>query len=156
MQIQLISVGERMPLWVQEAFGEYAGRLPRDCRLLLKEISPARRSKTSGPAQWRAQEGERLLAAVPDNAHVVALDASGRQWSSLELADALRRWQGIGRSVSLLVGGPDGLAANCLQRADEIWSLSRLTFPHSLVRVLIAEQFYRAWSLLHHHPYHRG
>ncbi len=145
-----------MPSWVLEAYQEYAGRLTRDCRLSLKEIQAAKRSKSSGPGQWREQEGERMLAAIPDNAHVVALDASGRQWSSPELAAALQRWLVSGRPVSLLIGGPDGLSAACRQRADETWSLSRLTFPHPLVRVLIAEQIYRASSLLHHHPYHRA
>lgn len=155
MQIQLVSVGERLPAWVREGYGEYAGRLTRDCQLLLREIPSAKRGKTSNAAQWCEDEGERMLAAIPNNAHVVTLDAKGRQWSSLELASVLQRWLSLGKPVSLLVGGPDGLSAACLQRADESWSLSVLTFPHPLVRVLIAEQIYRAWSVLQHHPYHR-
>lgn len=155
MQIQLLSVSDRVPSWVLDAYGEYSRRLPRDCQLQLCEIAPARRGKTSNAVQWCAEEGERMLAAIPRNAHVVALDATGRQWNSPELAKVLQRWLATGKPVSLLVGGPDGLSSACLQRADESWSLSALTFPHPLVRVLIAEQIYRAWSLLQHHPYHR-
>lgn len=155
MQIQLIAVGERAPAWVQEAFRDYAARLGRDCRLVLREIPPAKRGKASQSSQWCEEEGGRMLAAIPNNAHVVALDTQGRQWSSPELAAVLQRWLAAGKPVSLLVGGPDGLSAACAQRADETWSLSKLTFPHPMVRVLIAEQLYRAWSQLHHHPYHR-
>lgn len=155
MQIHLIAVGERMPAWVVEGFRHYAGRLTRDCQFVLREVAAAKRGKTSNAVLWREEEGQRLLAAIPNNAHVVALDAHGRHWTSPELARVLQRWLASGRPVALLVGGPDGLSDGCSRRADEAWSLSRLTLPHSLVRVLIAEQIYRAWSLLQHHPYHR-
>ncbi len=155
MQIHLIAVGERMPAWVVEGFRHYAGRLCQDCQLTLREVAAAKRGKTSNAALWCEEEGRRLLAAVPHNAHVVSLDARGRQWSTPELALVLQRWLASGRPVALLVGGPDGLSAGCSRRAAETWSLSNLTFPHPLVRLLIAEQIYRAWSLLHHHPYHR-
>ena len=155
MQIQLISVGVRMPAWVKGGFMEYARRLPQECQLILREITPARRGKSANVAQWRGDEGARILAAVSENARVVALDVNGKLWTTHQLAETLQRRMNSGDRVSLLVGGPDGLSPPCLARADETWSLSPLTFPHPLVRVIVAEQIYRAWSLLHHHPYHR-
>jgi 23S rRNA (pseudouridine1915-N3)-methyltransferase len=97
-----------------------------------------------------------MLAAVPDNAHAVALEVNGQPWSTAELGLHLQRWMGLGRPVALMVGGPDGLAPGCLERAAEHWSLSRLTLPHGLVRVVVAEALYRAWSLTQGHPYHRA
>lgn len=145
-----------MPRWVTEAYGDYAKRLQRDCTLSLREIAPAKRGKTSTAAQWREDEGQRLLAAVSPEAHVVALDVQGAHWSTAELGAMLERWLTSGRQVALLVGGADGLSSQCLARADQTWSLSRLTFPHGLVRVVVAEQIYRAWSVMHGHPYHRA
>lgn len=156
MEIQLLAVGDRMPAWVQAGYGEYAKRLPRECRLALREVPPSKRSKTGQAIQWREQEGERILAATSPSDHVVALDLAGQLWSTEQLAGALRRWMTVGSRVSLLCGGPDGLSAPCLARAQEAWCLSPLTFPHGLVRVIVAEQLYRAWSLLQRHPYHRA
>jgi 23S rRNA (pseudouridine1915-N3)-methyltransferase len=155
VQIQLIAVGERMPGWVQTGFQEYAKRLPKECRLVLREIAPAIRGKSGGPSLWRQAEGERMLSALTGSDHAIALDVAGRTWSTEQLAASLERWLSSARRVSLLVGGPDGLSEDCLLRADERWSLSTLTFPHPLVRVIVAEQIYRAWSLLQGHPYHR-
>jgi 23S rRNA (pseudouridine1915-N3)-methyltransferase len=155
MQIRLISVGERVPAWVRSGYLEYANRLPRECQLALREIAPARRGKTTSVSQWREEEGTRMLAAVSQGSRVVALDVKGKLWTTQDLAEALQHWMTSGGRVSLLIGGPDGLWPPCLTRADDIWSLSPLTFPHALVRVIVAEQIYRAWSLLHHHPYHR-
>ncbi|TVQ90640.1 MAG: 23S rRNA (pseudouridine(1915)-N(3))-methyltransferase RlmH [Chromatiaceae bacterium] len=160
MLIHLLSVGRRMPAWVEAGVAEYARRLPPDCALRLLEIEPARRGRgKASPAQvsrWQAEEGERLLRAVPAGALVVALDERGRAWSTVELSSQLADWLAGGRDVALLVGGADGLAAACLARAERRWSLSPLTFPHGLVRVILAEQLYRAWSILRGHPYHRG
>lgn len=144
-----------MPAWVTEGYGEYAKRLPRECSLVLKEIPLAKRQKGSNVARLVADEGQRMLAAVAEGSRVVALDVAGKPRSTEDLAATLEHWLGAGRDVSLLVGGPDGLAPTCLQRADESWSLSPLTLPHPLVRILLAEQIYRAWSIVQNHPYHR-
>lgn len=155
MQIHLISVGNRMPAWVQQGYEEYAKRLPRECELLLKEIAPGKRLKNSDTAKLVKDEGIRMQAAIPSAAQVVALDIGGRPWTTTDLAAALQRWMEGGRPVALLVGGPEGLSAAARQAAHEAWSLSPLTFPHPLVRIIVAEQLYRAWSILHNHPYHR-
>ncbi|HWP00126.1 MAG TPA: 23S rRNA (pseudouridine(1915)-N(3))-methyltransferase RlmH [Methylococcus sp.] len=155
MQLQVIAVGERMPSWVREGYAEYARRLPRECALVLREIAPARRGRNYDIERAVAEEGQRILAAVAEGTHVVALHVSGKPWSTADLAQALERWSRRGAKLAFLIGGPDGLSRACLERADETWSLSRLTFPHALVRILLAEQIYRAWSLLHRHPYHR-
>lgn len=155
MQIHLIAVGTRMPGWVSEAYDEFAKRLPPECRLKLVEIAPGRRGKGADIARLVQDEGERMLAAIPRQARVIALEVSGRAWSTAQLAAQLGSWLPEGRDVALLVGGPDGLADACRARADQLWSLSPLTFPHPLVRVIVAEQLYRAWSILQNHPYHR-
>lgn len=155
MQIKLIAVGNRMPDWVSSGYEEYAKRLPRECELVLKEIAPGQRGKHADIARAMADEGQRMLRAIPMGDRVVALDLNGREWSTQQLSQSLARWLGDGRDVSLLVGGPDGLAPECLARADERWTLSALTLPHPLVRIVVAEQLYRAWSILQNHPYHR-
>ena len=156
----LAAVGTRMPGWVDEAFSDYARRLPPACRLLLREVPTAYRGgaarKGAAPAASLRREGEGLLRAVPSGARIVALDERGKTWSTAELAERLQTWMADGRDTALLAGGPDGLAPACRERADLTWSLSRLTFPHALVRVIVAEQVWRAWSLLHRHPYHRA
>ena len=144
-----------MPDWVRSGFDTYARRLRGNCTLTLTEIALAKRGKTVALPRVLAQEGKRMLAAIPKAARIVALDESGRSWSTDELADRLNFWLEDGRAVALLIGGPDGIAAECLERADERWSLSPLTLPHGLARVLVAEAVYRAWSLLERHPYHR-
>lgn len=156
MRIHLVAVGTRMPAWVKAGFAEYASRLPRECALELIEIPAAKRGRRMVVERMLREEGERMLAAVPRGARIVALDTAGRQWDTKELARALGTWLHAGRDVALLVGGPEGLDAACRARAEQTWSLSRLTFPHPLVRVVVAEQLYRAWSMLHNHPYHRA
>ncbi|MFO1417594.1 MAG: 23S rRNA (pseudouridine(1915)-N(3))-methyltransferase RlmH [Methylotetracoccus sp.] len=155
MQIELVAVGQRMPPWVEDGYREYARRLTRECQLVLREIAPAVRSKSGDAAKWRQTEGERIIAAVTHVDHAVALDRSGRAWSTEQLATLIEQWMNSYRRVALLIGGPDGLSQECLDRAGQRWSLSPLTFPHPLVRVIVAEQLYRAWSLLQGHPYHR-
>ena len=145
-----------MPAWVVDAYREYAKRLPRECALQLVEIPFSKRRKSLTAAQAAEEEGQQLLASLPKDCTVVALDVRGSSWSTEELAVRLQDWLGSGRDVALLVGGPDGLSAACLKRADLKWSLSALTYPHSLVRVVLAEQLYRAWTINSGHPYHRS
>jgi 23S rRNA (pseudouridine1915-N3)-methyltransferase len=155
MQIYLIAAGNRMPAWVRQGYEEYAKRMPRDCELLLKEIAPGKRLKNSDTAKIVKDEGERMLAAIPQGARVVTLDIPGKLWTTPELAVAVQRWMAGGQPVALLIGGPEGLSELARQAAHESWSLSPLTFPHPLVRIIVAEQLYRALSILQHHPYHR-
>lgn len=145
-----------MPGWVEDGFAEYARRMPPECALELREIAPGRRGKGADVARILRDEGERMLKAVPASAEVVALDVKGKAWSTEQLAERLGRWLGGGRDLALLVGGPEGLAPECRARAEGAWSLSPLTLPHPLVRVVVAEQLYRAWSILQNHPYHRA
>jgi len=156
MKLKLLAVGQKMPQWVSDGYQEYARRLPRDCSLNLIEIAPAKRGKTSQPQQWMQEESKRILSHIDASDHVVALDVIGNNWSTPELAENLAIWQQQGSDVSLVIGGPDGLDPACLQRANQRWSLSALTLPHPLVRVLLAEQLYRAWTILQNHPYHRA
>lgn len=155
MQIYMISVGNRMPGWVQQGYEEYAKRLPRECELMLKEIAPGKRGKNCDIARIVKNEGDRIAMAIPQGAHVVMLDIAGKPWTTAELAQAKKRWLESGQNIALLIGGPEGLAESVKQLARESWSLSNHTFPHPVVRILVAEQLYRAWSLLNNHPYHR-
>jgi 23S rRNA (pseudouridine1915-N3)-methyltransferase len=155
MRIRLTAVGRRMPAWVAAGFSEYQQRLPAECPLLLTEVEAPARLKGSDAETIRRAEGERLLAAIPPRARVIALDVRGAAWSSEDLARRLQDWLMGGQDLVLLVGGPDGLDAGCLARAEARWSLSALTLPHMLVRVIVAEQLYRAFAILHGHPYHR-
>jgi 23S rRNA (pseudouridine1915-N3)-methyltransferase len=155
LRIHLISVGRRMPGWVTAAYDDYARRLPAHCALTLVEISPETRGRNADTARALEKEGERMLRALPARARAIALDRTGGQRDTLRLADTLREWLASGEDVALLIGGADGLAPACLERAAERWSLSSLTFAHPLVRVIVAEQIYRAWSIVEGHPYHR-
>jgi 23S rRNA (pseudouridine1915-N3)-methyltransferase len=155
VKIRLIAVGQRMPAWIQEGYAEYVRRLPRELPMELLEIASVARSGLD-PVRARQRESERMLAAIGPEDWVVALDEHGKTWSTLQLAEKLENWRMHGRDVAFLVGGADGLGDGCRERADEVLSLSILTFPHSLVRVLIAEQVYRAWTVITGHPYHRA
>jgi len=155
MKVRLVAVGERMPAWVESAVGEYAKRLNGEIRLEVVEIAAGKRTKSSDLDRIREQEGERMLAALAPDDRVIALDVGGKALSTEAMAAELNRSLPEGRNVALLVGGPEGLAQCALARARERWSLSALTLPHPLVRVLVAEQVYRCWSLLRGHPYHR-
>jgi len=156
MRIRLICVGTKMPAWVTTGYQEYAKRLPADCRLELVEIPPGHRGKGADVQRAIEKESRQILAALGKDEHVVALDVEGRQWSTEQLAGTIGEWQMGGKNVALLIGGPDGLSAECLALARQRWSLSNLTYPHPLVRVILSEQIYRAWSLLNNHPYHRA
>lgn len=156
MQARLIAVGERAPAWVATGFAEYRKRLSHWLPLELVELAPGRRGKGIDPARAIADERQRIRAALPKGALVVVLDGGGRAFTSEQLAQRLEHWRHQGRDLALLIGGPDGHAAEVLAAADECWSLGPLTLPHMLVRLLVAEQLYRAASLLANHPYHRG
>ncbi len=155
MQVNLIAVGNRMPGWVEQGYEEYARRMPPECRLRLIEIPAGKRGKSADMRRIVQQEGEKMLAAIPPGSEVIALDVEGRHWSTEQLAGQMENWMQQGRDTTLLVGGPEGLAPACRQRADRLWSLSAMTFPHPLVRIILAEQLYRATTILRHHPYHK-
>ncbi|MDY6984609.1 MAG: 23S rRNA (pseudouridine(1915)-N(3))-methyltransferase RlmH [Pseudomonadota bacterium] len=156
MKIQLICVGTKMPDWVEAGVAEYRKRLPRDFELGITEIPLGARGKGMDVGKAIAKEGEACLRAVGKGDYLVALDVRGKALDTEQLAAQLRQIRDGGRNLSLLVGGPDGLAPDCLAAADARWSLSPLTFPHPIVRVILAEQLYRGWSILANHPYHRA
>ncbi len=156
MKLHLLAVGEKMPVWVQSGYREYSQRMPPNCPLLLREITPGYRGKNADIARAMRDEGDRMLAALPAGALPIALEVTGKPWSTEQLAQQFADWQQQGRDVALLVGGPDGLDPRCIAKAKRRWSLGPLTLPHPLVRVLIAEQIYRAWTILQGHPYHRA
>ena len=148
-----MAIGYRMPPWVNSGFTEYAGRMPREARIELVALKPAARG---APLQRMLDaEGKRILAALPADCIRVALDERGTLLSTMDLARRVARWREAGRDVAFIVGGADGLAESVKKAAHLVWSLSPLTLPHGLARVALAEQLYRADSILHNHPYHR-
>ena len=155
MKLQLVAVGTRMPAWVCAGFQEYQRRFPRDLPLELVEIPAGKRGKNADIDRILHKEGEQMLAAVGKSARVVTLDIPGRPWTTEQLAEQLTRWQLDCRDTAILIGGPEGLAPACKAAAEQSWSLSPLTLPHPLVRVVAAESLYRAWSINNNHPYHR-
>jgi 23S rRNA (pseudouridine1915-N3)-methyltransferase len=156
MHLRIIAIGERMPAWVAAGFAEYARRRAHDLPVELVELKPGLRGKGRDPARAIADEGAAVLAALPRDIHVVALDGRGKPWSSEQLAAQVTRWRMGGRDVAILIGGPDGHAPAVLARADQRWSLGPLTLPHMLVRLLLVEQLYRATTIIAGHPYHRA
>lgn len=154
MRARIVAIGVAMPAWVAEGFAEYQKRLSRELPLDLVEIKPPSRGRDLKRAM--AEEGTALLAAVPRDAHVVVLDGRGSAWSSEQIAEQLKRWRMGGRDLAFLIGGADGHADAVLQRADQRWSLGPLTLPHMLVRLVVAEQLYRAATIVSGHPYHRA
>jgi 23S rRNA (pseudouridine1915-N3)-methyltransferase len=155
VRLSIIAVGEKMPGWVETGCSEYRKRLQGAFQLKLVELPLARRSKTPDIPKAVREESDALLHAIPADDKVIALDLRGQHWSTEMLAEKMARWRMEGDNVSFLIGGPDGFDERCLQHAQEKWALSALTLPHPLVRVVLVEQLYRAWSLLNHHPYHR-
>jgi len=144
-----------MPAWVNEGYSEYIRRLPSDFGIELVELPLGHRGKGADLARAKKQEGDQMLAAIPAGDRVIALEVFGKNWSTEQLADQVSDWRMDGRNISLLIGGPDGLDARCSAKADQKWSLSALTLPHPLVRVMLAEQLYRAWTVIQGHPYHK-
>lgn len=156
MQLQVAAVGQRMPGWVNEAWHEYARRMPPGLNLSMREITLARRGKNADTRRLTEVESKALFEAMPVRARVIALDVRGQSWSTEKLADKLQLWMGDGRDVGFMIGGPDGISPDILGKADTRWSLGPLTLPHPLVRVVLAEQLYRAWTITQNHPYHRA
>ena len=155
MKLQLVAVGTKMPDWVQTGFMEYLRRFPKDMPFELNEVTAGKRGKNADIKRILEKEGEAMLAATGKGNRIVTLDIPGQPWETPQLAQQLERWKLDGRDVSLLIGGPEGLAPACKAAAEQSWSLSALTLPHPLVRVLVAESLYRAWSITTNHPYHR-
>ncbi len=155
MKLRILAIGNKMPAWVTTGYEQYQKRMPPELRLEMVELPMATRSKNSSPAKAIAAESAALDKAAGGD-YRVALDVTGKSWSTEQLAEQLRRWQSLGSNVSLLVGGPDGMSEPLLAGADQRWSLSALTLPHPLVRIVLAEQLYRAWTVNSHHPYHRS
>lgn len=156
MRLRVASVGQRMPGWVTDAWEDYARRLPRELTLELREIALRKRGRNADIDRLRREEGEALLGAFRSTDRLIALDNRGKAWSTAQLAARLEAWMAGGSDCGFLIGGPDGLDDACLERADERWSLGPLTYPHPLVRVILAEQLYRAWTITRNHPYHRA
>ena len=155
MICHLIAVGTRMPAWINAGFNEYTSRLPKHFQLLLHEIPLQKRTKNSDLTRLIQQEGRQMLASVPVNTIIIALDVQGRIFTTEQFSQQLNHFYQSSQDIAILIGGPEGLEPECLLRANARWSLSSLTFPHALVRVIFAEQFYRAWSIISGHPYHR-
>ena len=156
MRIRLLAVGDRQPSWVDEAFGTYTERFPREWKFRLDTIATVRRNKNDKSRQAMEEEGELILAKLAVAEQVVLLDERGKQLTSKLLASKLSDWQSDGRDLCFVIGGPDGVSDAVRQRADMMWSLSQLTLPHGMARALVSEQLYRAWSLQAGHPYHRA
>lgn len=156
MQLVIAAVGHKMPAWIETGFQEYAKRMPPECRILLKEIKPVERSGSRTAETVMAQEREKIEAALPKGARIIALDERGRDWTSMQLSQNLVQWQQDGRDVAFVIGGADGLDPGFKTNADTLIRISSMTLPHGMVRVMLAEQLYRAWSITQNHPYHRA
>ena len=155
MKLLVVAVGHRMPEWIVTGYNEYARRMPREARIELIEIKPEPRTTGKTTAQIMEAEAQRIRAAVPQRAQGVALDQRGATWSTRQLSERMRLWMSEGCDVAFIIGGADGLHEPLKMQAGQLLALSAMTLPHAMVRVLLAEQLYRAYSLLHNHPYHR-
>lgn len=155
MRIRLIAVGSKMPGWVEEGWREYVKRLPSEIQLELVEIPLVTRKKNSDVKRLIQQEGDAMLAKAQPGERIVTLEVNGKAWSSEQLAGELERWKLDARTVNLMIGGPEGLAPQVQARSEQQWSLSPLTLPHPLVRIVVGEQLYRACTILSGHPYHK-
>lgn len=155
MKLRVLAFGSRMPEWVLTGCAEYSKRLPAAHTPEIIELPIAKRNSGKSLSQLIAEEDQRMLGALRQEDFVIALDQAGKSWSTEQLADNLANWQQNGQDLALLIGGPDGLGPECLARANLKWSLSKLTLPHPLVRIVLFEQLYRAWSIQQGHPYHK-
>lgn len=151
----MLAVGSKMPSWIEQGIAEYSKRMPADCRIEIVELPIGPRGKGQSVAKAIEKEGQAMLAAMRPQNTCVALEVLGKPWSTPQLSENMAQWRMQGGDVDLLIGGPDGLSPECVKMARQKWSLSPLTLPHPLVRVLVAEQLYRAWTILNNHPYHK-
>ncbi len=156
MQLLIVAVGQRMPDWVDSGFAEYAKRMPPELRIELREVKPESRTGGRSAEIIMGIEAERIRAALPKRCLLIALDEHGKDWTTMQLADQLQQWREGGEDVALMIGGADGLDPQLKKEAKTLLRLSSLTLPHGMVRVLLAEQLYRAWSITQNHPYHRA
>lgn len=155
MQLIIAAVGHKMPAWISTGFNEYAKRMPPELRIQLKEIKPVDRTGNGNTAGAIATESDRIEAAIPRDSCRIALDERGRDLTTIELSTYLLKWQQEGRDVTFIIGGADGLDPKIKSKAVMLLRISSLTLPHGMVRVMLAEQLYRAWSITQNHPYHR-
>ena len=156
LKLRILAVGTRMPAWVEAGCLEYSKRMPPELRIQTTEIALGQRGKSQSSTKATEIEGQSILKSLPDKDFVIALDVLGGTMTTEKLASNLARWQMDGRDVNLLIGGPDGLSPDCIARANMRWPLSDLTLPHPLVRIVLMEQLYRAWTINANHPYHRN
>lgn len=154
MKLRIISVGHKMPSWVTTGCAEYIKRMPRDASIDIVEIKPEKRAAGNNTENIQLIEAKRILEVVGKD-FLVALDERGKQLTTLETAERFKCWQSLGRDIALVIGGADGLHPSIKQQSDQLWSLSKLTMPHGMVRVMLTEQLYRAYTVVSHHPYHR-
>ena len=155
MKIHLIAVGKKIPEWINAGFSEFSKRMPPELQINLIEITPSIRNKATPIEKNIKEEGERIQSAIPSNSKLIVLDEKGTSFNSIALSKKMESWLPMGQDITLVIGGANGIDPVIKQQADEKWSLSSFTLPHALVRVVIAEQLYRAWSILKKHPYHR-
>jgi len=155
MKVHLIAVGKKMPEWINSGYTEFSKRMPPELQIDLIEITPSVRNKTTPTEKNIKEEGKRIQSAIPANSRLIVLDEKGKNFNSIALSKKMESWLPMGQDIVLVIGGADGIDPKIKQQADEKWSLSSFTLPHALVRVVIAEQLYRAWSILKGHPYHR-
>ena len=154
MKLRILSVGHKMPDWVETACSEYLKRMPREASIEIVEIKPDKRASGKNAEVVQEAEAKRILEAAGKD-YLIALDERGQEVTTVQLAARMETWLTSGRDIALVIGGADGLHASVKSRADWLWGLSKLTLPHGMVRVLLAEQLYRAWTVIQHHPYHR-
>jgi len=155
MQLVILAVGQKMPQWVEKGFGEYVKRMPPECKIILKEIRAVDRAGGKPAETVMQQEGDRIKAAIPKSARLIVLDEHGKDVTTMALSHKLLQWQQEGHDVAFIIGGADGLDPELKSQADEMLRISSLTLPHGMVRVVLAEQLYRAWTITQNHPYHR-
>ncbi|GJM04415.1 MAG: ribosomal RNA large subunit methyltransferase H [marine bacterium B5-7] len=155
MRIDLIAVGKRMPAWIETAVKEYSKRLPKNIQFKIIEITPAIRGKNNISENFKQQEQKKIETTLSSDSIIICLDERGKPISSQQLADQLQTWNDEQQHVSIIIGGADGLSDELKEKSNQMWSLSKMTLPHGLVRVMLIEQLYRAWTITQNHPYHR-